>query len=100
MGDLSQDDLLTMYVNAMGDSDYLAGRVNYVGIEHGNQDFFNAVFQSQAGFKSPLQLTGTTDSLTDELVHALARAVSIGQMNPEQLFAPIDSDADQQASLR
>jgi hypothetical protein len=100
MGDLSQDDLLTMYVNAMGDSDYLAGRVNYVGIEHGNQDFFNAVFQSQAGFKSSLQLTGTTDSLTDELVHALARAVSIGQMNPEQLFAPIDSDADQQASLR
>lgn len=92
-GELSKSDLLAMYVNGMANSDYLRGRIACVGIEHGNQDFFNAIMSTKPGkSRDVLPTTKHDDRIVAELIHAIARAVSIGQMNEEAVFAPVDGD--------
>lgn len=83
IGDLSQDDLLTMYVKGMPNSDYLAGRVRCVTQEHGNQQFFDAVSRAQGRVsQNDVVPSGNPNQrIVDELIHAIARAISIGQMS-------------------
>ncbi|ETO94472.1 hypothetical protein [Legionella oakridgensis] len=90
-GELSKADLLKLYVKGMATSDYLQGRVQYVGTEHGTQHFFEAITQAQ---KEPEALVLTKEQYDEhiiaELIHALARAISIGDMPAERVFAQID----------
>jgi hypothetical protein len=93
-GEITKDTLLTMYVKGMSASDYLAGRVRYVGLEHGNDVFFNAILNAQQGGKlrDVLPHEKHDEQITAELVHALARAIAIGQMSADKVFEPIDRD--------
>jgi hypothetical protein len=92
-GELSKNDLLKMYVKGMATSDYLAGRVAYVGVEHGNQDFFDAIISTQRGVAQEDLPTGDQHIMA-ELVHALARAITIGQMNADDIFAHMEDSLD------
>jgi hypothetical protein len=94
-GELSKDDLLAMYVKGMADSDYLSGRITHVCIEHGNQHFFDAIIRAQRGSPQDSSPTSGNDKvIVDELIHALARAFTIGQMSADHVFASIDEKQD------
>ena len=80
-GELSQDDLLSIYIGGMDHSDYLSNRAKHASVEHGNQDFFNLIINAQKGNG---QFTGSNvPKMTDELIHAISRAISIGHMSDE-----------------
>ena len=90
-GELSKDDLLSCYIKGMASSDYLSGRVAHVSVEHGNQYFFDAINRvQQTTHKGSLRRGDYDQQITDELIHALARAMTIGQMSSESVFAQID----------
>ena len=89
-GELSKDDLLAMYIKGMATSDYLSGRVAHVCAEHGSQQFFDEIIQAQRGEQSSV-LSAPGDDTVNELVHALARAMTIGQMSEENVFAHVDT---------
>ena len=97
-GELNKDDLLAMYVKGMVASDYLSGRIAHVCIEHGNQHFFDAIIRAQRGVQQESRPAGDNDRfIVDELVHALARAITIGQMSADNIFLPIDEKQDMSA---
>lgn len=81
-GELTKDDLMNIYIEGMKKSDYLEGRVKQVGIEHGNQDFFEKAIARARGVEAINLPSGKyDDQITKELVHAIARAISIGQLD-------------------
>lgn len=85
-GELTQKDLLACYIKAMPTSDYLQGRIAHVGLEQGNQHFFDAIQNMTAG-KTP---TENSDHIVNELTHAISRAIAIGHMDANRVFAHID----------
>jgi len=94
-GELTKEDLLTMYVKGMKDSDYLVGRVAEVGFEYGHQAFFDEILKAKQGRQHLGFLTlDAEQSITAELIHALSRAISIGHMQSEELFGLLDKKQD------
>ncbi len=91
-GEITQNGLLDIYVHGMQKSDYLQGRVKYVGIEHGNQHFFDAIEGKQHG-RTIVTMPNEhhEEQMTRELIHAIARAVSIGQLPSEKVFAQLET---------
>ncbi len=90
-GELNKNDLLAMYATNMANSDYLCGRVAHVGVEHGNQQFFDAILRTQRGIHQAVLPAGEHhQDIVNELIHAIARAITIGQMNADDVFARID----------
>ena len=69
-GGLNKDDLLSIYVNGKQTSDYLQGRARLAGIESGN----------------PRGHSCHDEYVVNELVHAIARAISIGHMSPDVIY--------------
>jgi hypothetical protein len=87
LGEINKDLLLTIYIKGMNNSDYLQGRIKHVGIEHGNQNFFNAIESA----RRPSSIVGLPkgshdEQVTKELIHAIARAISIGQLDENAVF--------------
>lgn len=82
-GELTQEDLLNIYIEGMKKSDYLEGRVDQVAAEHGNQDFFRkAIDRARKGVEPVSMPEGNfDDQITKELVHAIARGISIGHLS-------------------
>ena len=100
-GELNKDILLSIYVSNMKSSDYLKGRVAYVGVEHGNQHFFDAIVKAKGDSSSSnIPTVGFDKQIVGELVHALARAITIGQMNANEVFAQIDDRQEFHSALR
>ncbi|WP_064088252.1 OTU domain-containing protein [Legionella feeleii] len=96
-GEVTKEELLEIYVKGMAKSDYLQGRVKYVGLEHGNQRFFEAIESAKPGAKIKAVRLGSDShdkQVVNELVHAIARAISIGQLDPGVVFAKIEHDED------
>ncbi|MBA2656694.1 MAG: hypothetical protein H0U70_06865 [Tatlockia sp.] len=93
LGELTLDKLVDIYVKNMGSSDYLQGRVKQVGIEHGNQYFFEKIQAAQQGLRSNSPISD--NFYLDELVHAIARALTLEQLDPQQVY-----EAEEKASLR
>lgn len=94
-GEVTKEELLEIYVKGMAKSDYLQGRVKYVGLEHGNQRFFEAIESAKPGAKVKAVKLGSgshDEQVVKELVHAIARAISIGQLNRNTVFAKIEHD--------
>lgn len=87
--------LIDIYVSGLGNSDYLRGRIKAVGTEHGNQQFFAEVVARAGGSTEPVALHhGSHDQqVVSELVHAISRAISIGQMDAEQVYNAIENDS-------
>lgn len=88
-GEASKDKLLLVYINGMQHSDYLDGRVKYIGLEYGNEAFFSALDNARHKINTPH--TSYDEQITTELVHALARAVSIGQMNEQDIYDVLEN---------
>ncbi|MFA5960926.1 MAG: OTU domain-containing protein [Tatlockia sp.] len=79
-GELSKDQLISIYIKGMNRSDYLQGRIQY-----GHQAFFAAIEKARAGHNEEalaFPKENHDELVIQELCHALARAVSIGQMDP------------------
>ncbi|WP_019215572.1 OTU domain-containing protein [Legionella tunisiensis] len=96
-GEVTKEELLEIYIKGMAKSDYLQGRIKYVGLEHGNQRFFEAIESAKPGAKIKavkLDSGSHDEQVITELVHAIARAISIGQLNPNMVFAKIEHDED------
>lgn len=88
---ITKEKLIDIYIKSLNDSDYLQGRIKYVGIEHGNQHFFEAI-ESRKGEIKPISLSkaGHDDLVTVELIHALARGISIGQVDPALIYESLE----------
>lgn len=98
-GELTQAHLLTLYVQAMPTSDYLQGRIQYVGAEHGHQDFFDAIEQTKAGFaETAFPENGSGGQLAHELIHAISRAISIGHIDEKKLFQSLEAIEQKQTA--
>lgn len=88
--EIDKDKLLDIYIAGMGDSDCLRCRISQVGLDHGNQSFFEDAIKKKSGVQ--LKTNPSHDSetlLVNELVHAIARAMSIGQLD-ENIFEEIE----------
>ena len=100
-GELNQDALLSIYSSNIKSSDYLKGRVACVGVEHGNQHFFDAISKAKGdSLNVSTPNVGFDKQIVDELVHALARAITIGQMKSNEVFAQIDERQEVRSALR
>jgi|GEM_PF-1581518 len=99
-GELTKADLLAMYIKGMKTSDYLQGRVKYVGIEHGNQHFFEAILTAERGVNIVSLPQDHDRQIIQELVHGIARATSIGHMHADEVFALLDEKEDLSARPR
>jgi hypothetical protein len=86
-GELTKADLLNIYVKGMQTSDYLVGRIKYAGIEHGHQHFFEAIESARRGL-TPVRLSNERyeKDVTDALVQAISRAVSVGHLDPTLVY--------------
>jgi hypothetical protein len=79
-----KSDLMNAYIEGMATSDYLQGRVKYIGVEHGNQNFFDLLLSAREKVVVP-QNSKYDEQVTQALIQAIARAISIGQMSIETL---------------
>lgn len=91
--EIARESLLDIYISAMAESDYLRGRIRYVGLEHGNQTFFEDALKQQAAGQTINVSKDYEMQLTNELVHAIARAVSIGQLDENKVFDRMEQPA-------
>ena len=90
--ELNLDKLLSIYVKGMNSSDYLSGRVACVTAEHGHQAFFDAIHRAERGLPADNgAIKSHENAIVDELIHAIARAISIGQMSEGKVFAEIEA---------
>ena len=89
--EFGKNDLLDAYVTGISCSDYLEGRTTCVSIEQGSQHFFDTISRAKAGFANATNPADDHEkAITNELIHALARAVSIGQMSEDHIFGRIE----------
>lgn len=90
--ELDLEKLLAIYVKGMSQSEDLLGRVACVSAEHGNQAFFDTILRAQHGESHAVNTTKTHDkAIVNELIHAIARALTIGQMSEDKVFAEIEA---------
>ena len=90
-GEIRKEHLLDVYVKGIANSDYLDGRGACVSKEQGNQHFFQTIARAKTGLSNAINPADDHDkAITKELVHALARAVSIGQMSEDHVFGHIE----------
>lgn len=86
-GELTKSRLLEVYIKGIVSSDYLQGRMKQVDKEH-QADFFSRAI---ADHPSHTITSKHDDAIVAELVHAIARAISIGHMCAEEVFTQIDA---------
>jgi hypothetical protein len=102
--ELNKTQLLAIYihgVNKAGTSGYLAGRIRHIGLEYGNQDFFERALQDGKSGESPSRSNACDDFdvvIVDELKHAIARAIAIGDLDALEMNTVLDS-AQQTVSM-
>jgi hypothetical protein len=87
-GELTKQDLLDTYIKGMKDSDYLRGRGKYIGMEHGNQRFFEELLHAYGKQEDPyVNLSQTHQQhIVGELIQAISRAISVGQLEPQKVI--------------
>lgn len=97
-GQLDKEKLLAIYIQGMGkqgNSGYLEGRVRQVGLEYGSQDFFaNAIKNIDSDMSSTRSDPNDVFEMiiVEELVHAIARAMTINDLSPKDVYEQIASD--------
>ncbi|ASQ44698.1 OTU domain-containing protein [Legionella clemsonensis] len=81
--------LLNIYIEGLKKSDYLQG---YVGIEHGSEDFFKAIKDVNGELEVVRsELDNPDQHFTKQLIHAIARAVTINHLDASEVFEKIES---------
>lgn len=86
-GELTKKNLLDLYIKGISTSDYLQGRVKHVDQEY-HADFFSRAIAQLPNHSSS---QSCDDAIVAELVHALSRAISIGDMRAEDVFTQVDA---------
>ncbi|MCP0914763.1 hypothetical protein NKV53_10550 [Legionella sp. 27cVA30] len=91
--ELTKQDLLQIYVKSMPSSDYLRGRIQHVGTEHGHAHFFDAITQAHAtNAAKPIVLPESNEQqIVNELIHALARAYTINHISKNVFSAQLEN---------
>lgn len=88
-GELDKQNLINIYVGGLGKSDYLSGHT-----QHGSQQFFTELMARVKG-EAPIISMGSEPyeaQVISELIHAISRAIAIGHLDAEQVYASIDDD--------
>lgn len=100
-GTLTKNRLLELYVKGMANSDYLQGRMHHVDKERGHSYFSSALDSAQGVDKVTHSPSNTYDEdVCAELVHAIARAICIGHMCADDVYAQIDHQQDMPSNRR
>ncbi len=93
-GELGKKHLLDVYVKGVAPSINLEA----VTVVHGSQDFLIGVHRGALFASEKITSVESHDqALVEELVHALARAISIGEMSENAVFSHIDQLQETQA---
>jgi hypothetical protein len=87
-GELNKEKLLALYIEGMETSDYLRGRIRHADLETGSEHFSQAITNARG---LPAQPTDEAhdDYVVKALVHALARAWSVGDIKAGDVFSQI-----------
>lgn len=86
---LVKEKLGTIYVHHLGTTDTMQDCVKYVGGQYGLQDFFEGVIHHAQREKMPIQQASSDKldmTIVRGLVQAIARMISMGQIDPEALY--------------
>lgn len=86
-GELSKEQLLSIYIHEVVNCSGLAKSTNYAGIEHGHQKFFELIEMNRnEGRQANRSEKGYEQLFLNELIHALSRAVALGQLDPALIY--------------
>lgn len=100
-GELNKNDLLAIYIAGITECDSLQNSVQYVGIEHGNKKFFQAVL-NHAGRSILMPNTPLghcyEEQVVKELVHGISRAISMGYLSADVIDEHLDSRQKQNSA--
>lgn len=96
LNELTKEQLVSMYIKSISSSDYLQGRHIASLKESGNAQFFQTIVNAQEAHNKGLTIDylddSPVDTVVEELVHALARASAIDQVNINKLLDEVDQD--------
>lgn len=96
---ITKDQLLDIYIKGIGTSDYLQGRVKYVRAEYNGQDFFERAIESAKSRQRGVGVVAQEEEpqfeepIMNELMHAIARATSIKQLDFEKVCEQLEEGA-------
>ncbi|STX48890.1 Predicted cysteine protease (OTU family) [Legionella hackeliae] len=83
--------LLNIYIEGLKKGDYLQG---YVGFEHGSEHFFKVLRDSRSDLQVVRsEFENPNKHFTTQLVHAIARAVSINQLDGNEVFDKVETSS-------
>ncbi|STX27625.1 Predicted cysteine protease (OTU family) [Legionella beliardensis] len=94
---LTKDELIAIYTKGLKDSDYLRSCNDYLNLEYGSQAFFEgASANSKRPMKDVVILEDNFEAqVIGELIYALARAITIGQLDENLVFeAQVQDDEE------
>lgn len=89
-GEISKADLLSVYIQGLSNPNYHQAATKNVGIEHGNQHFFETI-NHQSGVQGIIlpRKNDHNQQLVKELIHAIARGIAVNQFNEDTVYAQL-----------
>ncbi|MFC3909837.1 OTU domain-containing protein [Legionella dresdenensis] len=93
---IKKEKLLEIYVDNLKNSDYPEGHVNQVGLEHGNQNFFNAIHGKREMPTGKPAGQNHDERVISEVLRALARAITIDHLHAQTIFDQLEQAAEAQ----
>lgn len=91
-GEVNRNQLLNIYIKSISVDKSPESR-GYAGVEHGTCAFFekliNRIKQAPAQLL-PIETSSHEEQLVHELTHALARSISVGLINEEQVYEQLE----------
>lgn len=102
---ITKDQLLDIYIKGIGTSDYLKGRVKYVRAEYNGQDFFERAIENAKSRQRGIGVVTQEDdaqfdeSIMGTLIHALARAMSIDDLDSAAVIEQLNENARSTLSI-
>lgn len=91
-GEITREELIDIYISGIKTSDYLQNYTGYHYTAHGSEQFFNAIRDKDRSRTDVMQkeFKNHEQQITDDLVHAIARAISIGQIDSNAVFERLE----------
>jgi hypothetical protein len=92
---IATDDLLQLYIESIKVAKESTRKVDYVGVENGSQAFFRKLLNTKTNGHETLKrkYDARSNTLEAELTQALARAISIGRVDPNYTIEKIVKSA-------
>lgn len=92
-GELTKAHLLDAYVKSFDEGERLSGSLVFAGAEHGHQAIFEEIFTANLASALKELPQGIDNDLlaVRELIHALARGISFGEVDINKVYANIEA---------